>query len=74
MPAEHELAVRRLHSLQGSAGLVGARQIEHLAARLTQAVKAHKREDVEEALPLLRDGIRRFQQELDGRMQAINGR
>ena len=72
--ADHELAVRRLHSLQGSAGLVGARQIEHLAAWLTQAVKDRKRKEVDETVPLLRDALRRFQQELEGRMEAINGR
>ena len=71
---DHELAVRRLHSLQGSAGLVGARQIEHLAAWLTQAVKDRKRKEVDETLPLLRESLRRFQQELESRMDAINGR
>ena len=71
---DHELEVRRLHSLQGSAGLVGARQIEHLAAWLTQAVKARKREDVDQTVPLLREAVRRFTQELDARMDAINGR
>jgi CheY-like chemotaxis protein len=72
--ADHELSVRRLHSLQGSAGLVGARQIEHLAAWLTQAVKDRKRKEVDETVPLLRESLRRFQQELEGRMEAINGR
>jgi CheY-like chemotaxis protein len=71
---DHELEVRRLHSLQGSAGLVGARQIEHLAAWLTQAVKERKRKEVEETVPLLREALRRFTQELDARMDAINGR
>jgi PAS domain S-box-containing protein len=71
---DHELEVRRLHSLQGSAGLVGARQIEHLAAWLGQAVKARKREEVDQTVPLLREAVRRFTQELDARMDAINGR
>lgn len=71
---EQELAIRKLHSLQGSAGLVGARQIEHLAAWLTRAVKEKMRQDVEETLPLLRAAIQRFQQELEGRMDSINGR
>jgi PAS domain S-box-containing protein len=69
-----ELAARRLHSLQGSAGLVGARQIEHLAAWLTQAVKERKKEELAESLPLLRESLRRFEQELDSRMDAISGR
>jgi CheY-like chemotaxis protein len=74
LPADREVTVRKLHSLQGSAGLVGARQIEHLAAWLTQAVKGGKQQDVEETLPLLRESVRRFQQELEGRMDAINGK
>jgi PAS domain S-box-containing protein len=72
--ASAELAGRRLHSLQGSAGLVGARQIEHLAAWLTQALKEKKQQEQAEALPLLRESLRRFEQELDGRAETISGR
>jgi PAS domain S-box-containing protein len=72
--ASAELAGRRLHSLQGSAGLVGARQIEHLAAWLTQALKEKKQQEQAEALPLLRESLRRFEQELDGRVETISGR
>jgi hypothetical protein len=53
---------------------VGARQIEHLAAWLTQAVKERRRKEVDDTVPLLREALRRFAQELDGRMDAINGR
>ena len=73
-PANDELAVRKLHSLQGSAGLVGARQIEHLAAWLTQVVKEAKRQEAADALPLLRESLRRFRHELAARMEAVNGR
>ena len=38
-PTDLELAQRRVHALQGGAGLVGARQIEHVAARLGQALR-----------------------------------
>jgi len=73
-PGSSELAGRRLHSLQGSAGLVGARQVEHLAAWLTQALKEKKQQEQAEALPLLRESLRRFEQELDSRLEAISGR
>ncbi len=73
-PAQQELTVRRLHSLQGSAGLVGARQIEHLAAWLTQAVKERNRGQIDEALPLLRESLQRFEHELESRMESLNAR
>ncbi|MEP7247180.1 MAG: ATP-binding protein [Gammaproteobacteria bacterium] len=69
-----ELAGRRLHSLQGSAGLVGARQIEHLAAWLTRSVREGPLQDLQTTLPLLHDARQRFQQEIEGRLEAINGR
>lgn len=69
-----EVAARRLHSLQGSAGLVGARQIEHLAAWLSEAVRDRKQEEVAETLPLLRESLRRFEHELDNRLDGISGR
>jgi CheY-like chemotaxis protein len=71
---EAELTARRLHSLQGSAGLVGARRIEHLAAWFTQAIKEKNRQELADSLPLLRESLRRFEQELDGRLDAISGR
>jgi CheY-like chemotaxis protein len=71
---EEALAVRRLHSLQGSAGLVGARQIEHLAAWLTEAVKRHEWQAISAEVPLVRESVRRFQQELDDRLNSINAR
>jgi HPt (histidine-containing phosphotransfer) domain-containing protein len=69
-----ESAGRRLHSLQGSAGLVGARQIEHLSAWLTQAVKENKPQEFADAMPLLREALRRFEQEIENRLDAISGR
>jgi CheY-like chemotaxis protein/HPt (histidine-containing phosphotransfer) domain-containing protein len=69
-----DLAARRLHSLQGSAGLVGARQIEHLAAWLCEAVQDRKPQELGETLALLRESLRRFGHELDHRLDAISGR
>jgi len=67
-------ASRRLHSLQGSAGLVGARQIEHVAAWLAEGVEERKPQELTETLALLRESLRRFEQELDQRLEAISGR
>jgi CheY-like chemotaxis protein len=69
-----ERAARRLHSLQGSAGLVGARQIEHLAAWLSEAVRERKPQELTETLALLRESLRRFEHELDQRLDAVSGR
>jgi PAS domain S-box-containing protein len=71
---DRETVRRRLHSLQGSAGLFGARQIEHLAARLTQALEEEKRQELRDALPLLRDSLRRFERELEDRIRAVSQR
>jgi HPt (histidine-containing phosphotransfer) domain-containing protein len=65
---------RRLHSLLGSAGLVGARQVEYLAAWLSDAVKARRTDDIERALDHLRRAMDRFQQELDRRFNVLEGR
>jgi two-component system, sensor histidine kinase len=72
--ADEALAARRLHSLQGSAGLVGARQIEHLAAWFTEAIKQHDWQEIGAAVPLLLKALRRFQQELEGRVDSVNGK
>ena len=67
-------ASRRLHSLLGSAGLVGARQVEYLAAWLGDAVKERRTEDIERALDHLRRAMDRFQQELDRQFNVLEGR
>jgi PAS domain S-box-containing protein len=72
--ASDDLETRRVHSLQGSAGLVGARQIEYLAARLAEAARERKSEEREGALQLLRESLRRFEHDLDNRLDAISGR
>jgi CheY-like chemotaxis protein len=72
-PPDVELALRRLHSLQGGAGLVGARQIEYLAARLLQALKHRRHPDIAEALPLLREALARFEKSIDVRLESLSG-
>ena len=74
VPPDLELAQRRLHSLQGGAGLVGARQIEHIAARLGQSLRDGRRQEFAEGLPLLLDVVRRFDRVLDRRMDVLNER
>jgi PAS domain S-box-containing protein len=74
VPPDLELAQRRLHSLQGGAGLVGARQIEHIAARLGQSLRDGHRQEFAEGLPLLLDVMRRFDRVVDRRLDVLNGR
>jgi PAS domain S-box-containing protein len=74
VPPDLELAQRSLHSLQGGAGLVGARQIEHLAARMGQSLREGSRQDLAEGLPLLLDVLRRFDRALDQRLDALSAR
>ena len=74
VPPDLELAERRLHSLQGGAGLVGARQIEHLAARLGQSLRDGGRQEIDEGLPMLLDVAWRFDRVVDRRLDTLSAR
>jgi CheY-like chemotaxis protein len=73
-PPDAALAHRRLHSLQGGAGLVGAKQLEFTAARLLKAVKEGSLRDVKEGIPLLLAAQRRFDKAIEKRFDSLNGR
>ncbi len=62
---------RRLHTLLGSAGMVGARQVERVAAWLADAVKADRRAELETGRALLAETVHRFEQELERRLDAL---
>jgi CheY-like chemotaxis protein len=62
---------RRLHTLFGSAGMVGARQVERVAAWLQEAVKADRRADLETGRVLLAETVRRFEVELERRLESL---
>jgi CheY-like chemotaxis protein len=73
VPPDLELAQRQLHSLQGGAGLVGARQIEHVAARMGQALRERRgTQEIFDGLPLLLDVLRRFELVLERRIDALS--
>jgi HPt (histidine-containing phosphotransfer) domain-containing protein len=74
VPPDIDLAQRRMHSLQGGAGLVGARQIEHVAFRLGQALRGGQAQEIVEGLPVLLDVVRRFEKELERNLESINSR
>ena len=63
--------VRRLHTLVGSAGLVGARQVERVTVWLSEAVKADRRAELESGRVLLAEAVRRFEQELERRLDSL---
>jgi PAS domain S-box-containing protein len=73
-PANLELALRRLHALQGGAGLVGARQIEYVSARLSQALKLERPLEVSEGMSLLVDSLGRFDKAIESRLDSLSGR
>ena len=62
---------RKLHTLLGSAGMVGARQVERVAVRLAEAVRSDRRAELEDGRVLLRDAVRRFEQELERRLDSL---
>ena len=62
---------RRLHTLLGSAGMVGARQVERIAASLQEAVKADRRAELEVGRVLLGESVRRFESELERRLDSL---
>ncbi len=62
---------RRLHTLLGSAGMVGARQVERVAAWLQEVVKADRRAELETGRVLLAETVRRFETELERRLDSL---
>jgi signal transduction histidine kinase/CheY-like chemotaxis protein len=62
---------RRLHTLLGSAGMVGARQVERIAAWLQEAVRADRRAELESGRVLLNESVRRFEAELERRLESL---
>ena len=62
---------RRVHTLTGSAGMVGARQVERVAAWLQEAIKADRRGELETGRVLLAETVRRFETELERRLEAL---
>jgi HPt (histidine-containing phosphotransfer) domain-containing protein len=70
-PGEGSLLARRLHTLLGSAGMVGARQVERVAAWLAEAVKADRRAELESGRMVLAEALQRFEDELEGRLDTL---
>jgi len=72
--ASWDLVARRLHSLQGSAGLVGARQVEHLVAWMNHAIRQQRQQDVTETALLLREAVLRVERDLESRLEDASRR
>ena len=70
-PGEGSLLARRLHTLLGSAGMVGARQVERVAAWLAEAVKADRRAELESGRLVLAETLQRFEDELEARLDTL---
>ena len=65
---------RRLHSLQGSAGLVGARQVEHLVAWMNHAIRQQRPQDVADTAALLGEAVLRVERDLESRLEDASRR
>jgi HPt (histidine-containing phosphotransfer) domain-containing protein len=61
---------RHLHTLLGSAGMVGARQVELIAHKLQAAINAGQREVIDDGRKLLKDAMRSFEIEFDRRIES----
>lgn len=62
---------RKVHTLLGSAGMVGARQVERVAALLQDALRSDRRAELETARVLLAEAVRRFETELAQRLESL---
>ena len=69
--SDSPMLARRLHTLLGSAGMVGARQVERVTAWLAEAAKADRRTELENGRELLAETVRRFEEELERRLDAL---
>ncbi len=65
---------RHLHTLLGTAGMIGARQVEYLAARLQGAVKAQRATEVDSMHGQLSEAIQAFEHEFTVKLGAAHGR
>jgi|GEM_PF-1065717 len=63
---------RHLHTLLGSAGMVGARQAEYIARKLQSDVDSNRMEDVTPILELLKDALQRFEVEFCRRLDEVH--
>jgi len=65
---------RRVHTLLGSAGTVGAHQVERIAAWLQEALRSDRRSDLEAGRVLLAEAVCRFETELENRLDSLTAR
>ena len=71
LEGDSPMLARRLHTLLGSAGMVGARQVERVTAWLAEAAQADRRTELESGRELLAETVRRFEAELERRLEAL---
>ena len=69
--SDGSVLARRVHTLVGSAGMVGARQVERVAAALQEALKSDRRAELESGRVLLAESVRRFEVELEKRLDSL---
>jgi CheY-like chemotaxis protein len=62
---------RKVHTLLGSAGMVGARQVERVAALLQEALRGDRRAELETGRALLAEAVRRFETEIEQRLESL---
>lgn len=67
--APRDALLRQLHTLTGSAGMVGARQVEYLVRQIQVAVKENRPGALDEAAEVLGRALRRYEREFARRLE-----
>ncbi|HEY8509240.1 MAG TPA: Hpt domain-containing protein, partial [Steroidobacteraceae bacterium] len=71
---DRRLLRRAIHTVLGSAGMVGARQVEFIARALQEDLKANRNVDFDAVFALLKNCIRSFEREFHDRLDELGQR
>jgi CheY-like chemotaxis protein len=66
--ADRNALLRHLHTVMGSSGMVGARQVEFLAGQMQRALNDHGAGALDGAAGMLRRAMQRYQRAVDRRL------
>lgn len=66
--ADRKALLRHLHTLMGSSGMVGARQVEYLAGQMQRALNEDRPGALNGAAGILRRALQRYERALERRL------
>jgi len=67
---ERKLLLRHLHTLMGSSGMVGARQVEYLAGQMQRAFKENRAGAMDGAADILAKALQRYERAVERRLNT----